>query len=76
MMSGQVTPPGWFEVCPRCMTVVDYTCSCPGGWYAPAVPADVETLHFNNLEAASAACVELRRLSKASDTADAESVPA
>lgn len=61
MMLGQVTSPGWFQVCPRCVSVVDYTCSCPGGWGSPPVPEGVETLHFDTLDAAEAAVDTLKR---------------
>jgi hypothetical protein len=60
MMAGQVAPPGWVEVCPRCKTIVDYTCSCPVDWGSFAVPLDVETLHFDTYETADAACRLLR----------------
>jgi len=60
MMPGQVNPPGHVWVCPRCKTVVEYCCSCPGTWGAPVIPDDVEPLCFNHLDDAIEAAAILK----------------
>jgi len=43
--AGEVTPPGWFQVCRRCRSLVDYDCAC----------GDTDAAHFDDLEKAKAA---------------------
>lgn len=67
MMPGQVTTRGLVWVCPQCKTVVDYCCSCPGGWGSPVIPDGVEPLMFSDLDSAQAAVDFLRRATGATD---------